>query len=328
MNNLYFYCPDDNHPIGGIKILYRHVDVLNRNGFQAAVVHDKKGFRCTWFENETRVEYRKNIHPDAFDFTVIPEIYGPRLAEIFPGGKKVIFNQNAYLTFKGYSLETGEQTTAYRDPSVVAVMVVSEDSRDYLSFVFPELKVFRVHNSVDSDKFRFRELRYKKRRIAFMMRKHADDARQILNILKFRGALANWELAPIEGKTESEVAEILENTMVFLSFGYPEGCPAPPIEAMLCGNLVAGYHGMGGREYFLPEFSWPVEAGDIIGFVRATEEVLRGIDLVPEDMAVKAHAARDFVCREYSIEREKNDILKFWDETMFEQGHDAISEEM
>lgn len=56
MNNLFFLSPDDNSPVGGIKVLYRHVDILNENGFQAAIVHTKKGFRCTWFENQTRVE--------------------------------------------------------------------------------------------------------------------------------------------------------------------------------------------------------------------------------------------------------------------------------
>ena len=326
MNNLFFLCPDDNNPIGGIKVLYRHVDILNRSRFQAAIVHERKGFRCTWFENQTRVQYRQNLQPDPFDFAVIPEIYGPRLAEMVPLAKKVIFNQNAYLTFRDYSFDPRDLTTAYRDPGIVAAMVVSEDSRQYLSYVFPELKVFRVHIGVDVAKFRFRELAQKRRRIAFMVRKHAEDARQVINILKFRGALDGWEVAAIQNLKESEVAQVLEESTVFLSFGYPEGCPAPPIEAMLCGCLVAGYHGNGGREVLRPEISWPVEAGDIMGFARAAESLLRQLNTSPAELSRKAAEARDFVSREYSMERERQDILRFWDEVMFEQGHDAIAE--
>jgi glycosyltransferase involved in cell wall biosynthesis len=326
VNNLYFFSPDDNNPVGGIKVLYRHVDVLNENGFQAAIVHKKKGFRCTWFENQTRVEYLPQVQPDPFDFAVIPEIHGPHLAEMVPLAKKVIFNQNAYLTFREYSFDLQDMTTAYRDPSVVAALVVSEDSRHYLSYVFPELKVFRLHLGVDVGKFHFRELSQKRRRIAFMVRKHIEDARQVINILKFRGVLDGWEIAVIENFKESEVAQVLEESMVFLSFGYPEGCPAPPIEAMLCGCLVAGYHGNGGREVLRPEISWPVEAGDILGFARAVENLLHQLGRSPAELSRKTAEARDFVSREYSMEREQEDILKFWDEVMFEQGHDAISE--
>jgi glycosyltransferase involved in cell wall biosynthesis len=326
MNNLFFLCPDDNNPIGGIKVLYRHVDLLNASGFQASIVHEKKGFRCTWFENQTRIEYLRGLQADPFDFAVIPEIYGPRLAEAIPSAKKIIFNQNAYLTFRDYSLDPLDLTTAYRDPSVVAALVVSEDSRQYLSYVFPDLKVRRVHLGVDASKFRFRDLSQKRRRIAFMIRKHAEDARQVINILKFRGALDGWEVAAIEGLTENKVAEILEESLVFLSFGYPEGCPAPPIEAMFCGCLVVGYHGNGGREIFRPEISWPVEAGDILGFARAAEGLLRQVNISPAELSRKAASAREFISREYSMERERQDVLHFWDDMMFEQGHDAIAE--
>jgi glycosyltransferase involved in cell wall biosynthesis len=326
VNNLFFLSPDDNSPVGGIKVLYRHVDILNQNGFQAAIVHKKKGFRCTWFENQTRVEYRQNLQPDPFDFAVIPEIHGPRLAEMVPLAKKVVFNQNAYLTFREYSFDPQDLTTAYRDPGVVAALVVSEDSRRYLSYVFPELKVYRVHLGVDVAKFRFRELAQKRRQIAFMVRKHVEDARQVINILKFRGMLDGWEIAAIENLKESDVAQVLEESLVFLSFGYPEGFGLPALEAMLCGCLVAGYHGNGGREVLRPEISWPVEAGDIMGFARVAENLLRQVNASPSELSRKTAEAREFVSREYSMERERQDVLKFWDEVRFEQGHDAIAE--
>ena len=55
---IYFGCPDKDYPVGGIRAIYRHVDILNRNGLEAFVLHRLALFRCTWFENETRVAYQ------------------------------------------------------------------------------------------------------------------------------------------------------------------------------------------------------------------------------------------------------------------------------
>jgi hypothetical protein len=328
VNTIYYLCPDENKPIGGIKVLYRHVDVLNRNSFQAAIVHKKKGFRANWFENDTRVEYWNKIDPDAFDFVVIPEVYGPRATNVFKDAKKIIFSQNAYYTFIGYSLDPRDFETAYRDPGLVGVMTVSEDSRDYLGYVFPNLKVHRIHTAVDPSRFRFRPLKDKPLRISFMARKHPEEARQVVNILKFRDALGGVDVQKIDGKSERDTAQTLEESLIFLSFGYPKGLPAAPIEAMMSGALVIGYHGFGGREFYRESFCWPVPVGDILSVARTVEDVLKLYRVAPQGMQEKADAARAFVSKEYSTEREEHDILQFWDDVMFEQGHDAIAEGM
>ncbi|MCR4030942.1 MULTISPECIES: glycosyltransferase [Flavobacterium] len=54
---LLFICDDVNTPTGGIKQIYRQVDVLNANGFNAYILHRHYGFKCTWFANETQVAY-------------------------------------------------------------------------------------------------------------------------------------------------------------------------------------------------------------------------------------------------------------------------------
>ena len=52
---VYFCLPDYDVPSGGFRVVYRHVDILNEAGIPAAVLHCRAGFRCTWFENQTRV---------------------------------------------------------------------------------------------------------------------------------------------------------------------------------------------------------------------------------------------------------------------------------
>jgi len=53
--SIYVFCPDLARPMGGVRMLYRHVDILNANGFDADIVHSSAGFRVDWFEHSTRV---------------------------------------------------------------------------------------------------------------------------------------------------------------------------------------------------------------------------------------------------------------------------------
>lgn len=315
--HLYFLCEEYNKPSGGIRKCYRHVDVLNANGFTASVLHHKPGFRCTWFPNQTAVSYTQQLRSlRGGDVLVVPEVYGPELDRIGGGARTVVFNQNAYFTFWHYSYDPKDQVTAYRAPNVIGTVVVSEDSRRYLEYAFPDLRVLRVHNSVDPALFGFVPLADKRPQVCFMPRKHADEALQVINLLKFRGALDGFEVVPIDGRTECETAAILRDSLLFLSFGYPEGCPLSPMEAMACGCLTAGYDGMGGREYFTEEFGHPVPVADVVYFARTVEGVLNRWRDEPQSLATKAAKAAAFVREAYSPGREEQDIVSVWTELL------------
>ena len=320
--------PENNKPSGGIKILYRHVDVLNRNSVDAMLLHQNPGFRCNWFENDTRVAYLQNTRLAQTDFLVIPEIYGPNISGmsqmpmIGSKVKKIIFNQNCRYTFLGQTTETvlkPDFGLAYtkRDEFVGAI-VVSDDSKQYLEYVFPGLEVWRIHNAINVDKFSFSD--NKKKQICFMPRKHAEDALQVLGILKLRDALGDFKVVAIENKNEGEVAEMMKESMFFLSFGYPEGCPLPPAEAMACGCVVVGYDGFGGREYFDPEFSYPIEIGDMIGFAKTIEKLIKLSVTEPAAINSKAEKASGFVRRTYSPSTEEDDILGIWNNLLHRTG--------
>ncbi len=308
---LFYLCPDLKAPTGGVTVIYRHVDILRRRGFEAYVVHEREGFRCRWFENETPViawskqRDRKELMParrsarfagqalrrtppgSPFlhlleppriefapeDIVVVPELFGPGLAEIAPGVAKVIFNQNPYETFYGYPRDLRGRSSPYRHPEVVATFVISEDARRVIEYVFPGITTYRVKWSIDPGRFRAEGV--KSRRIAYMPRKGAKDAAFVLAVAAARGALAGYEIAPIAGLDEDGVAACLRESLLFLSLGYHEGCPLPPAEAMACGAIVVGYDGFGGAEYLLPELSFPVPTGDLVAFAQTLEHVLR-----------------------------------------------------
>jgi glycosyltransferase involved in cell wall biosynthesis len=338
---VYYLCGDREAPAGGVKVIYRHVDLLNRNGVEAFVLHERPPFRATWFENDTPIVYwlrapaprptlarrvekrfrgrpvtKERLHltqPPELELTsadvlVVPEGFGPRLAEIAPGIRKVIFNQNAYRTFHGYPLDIDAQAVPYRSRDVARTIVISEDNRRYLATAFPDIDIRRIHNEYDPLRFPFRT--DKRRLVSYMPRKNPFDAEQVLLLLRLTGNLDGWEVAAIDGMSERETAAVLGDSSVFLSFGHPEGCPLPPAEAMLSGAIVVGYHGMGGREYFRDEFAYPIGVGDIQAFAETAASVLRRFESEPEALAEQAQAASRFIRETYTAEREEHDLLE------------------
>lgn len=85
-------------------------------------------------------------------------------------------------------------------------------------------------------------------RVAFMPRKNKALAAMIRQVATTRARRTGLRLTfvPIENLPPVGVAEALRACHVFLATGFPEGCPLPPLEAMACGCLVAGFTGFGG----------------------------------------------------------------------------------
>ncbi len=323
---IHVLCPDDNTPTGGIKTLYRHVDVLNRNGIEAHILHEQERFRCTWFSNDTKVAYIPDIQIESTDFVVLPEIYEefylhdrswnkkrktPSIKSVIESkAKKIIYNLSGYYTFVGHSLDMNDYRTMYALNGIEAVLVGSQDSKQYIKYTFPHLRTCIIRKTIDPKIFSCNS--NKKKQIAFMTQKNFQDVVQILNILKFRNAMSDFEIRPIDNMTQEQVAQILGESLIFLSFGYPEGWPRPPAEAMASGCVVIGYHGMGGREYFKEDLCFPIEINDIIGFAKAVEKVINMYNKNPNSLIETGARASKYIRETYSSEREKKDILDFW----------------
>lgn len=274
-SRIFYVCYDHQLPLGGQKSTYQHVDALNRCGFEAAVVHGKRDYRLSWFDNETKViawdDFARQFEP-ARDFLVLPEDLGPKIAA-YPG-RKVIFNKGAYNGFASRGLSPVVDPCLR--PDVVAIFTLSEHNRQHLQFAYPHLPVIRVWSAINSSLFQFKQMQVKKRQIAYVAKSKVQ-LLTVLNILRSRtecglnaGEQFRWIL--LKNKTESEVAQILADSMMFLFCSIEEGCPRAPLEAMLCGCLPIAY-GAGPLKEYLPQ-SLQVEYGNAIGMARIIEQIM------------------------------------------------------
>jgi glycosyltransferase involved in cell wall biosynthesis len=311
-STIYYVAPDNDQPSGGTRTLYRHVDILNAQGFEAAVVHVRKGFSYTWFDHRTRIEYARDVCIGPSDIVVVPEIYVRSIRNLPPGTKTVVFSQGAYLTFAQETVDSSLVISNYlgsRD--LLAIMVVSDDSAEYLRYAFPSLRVERVHQSIDFDTF-YPSSGPHGRRIAFMPRRYLGDIVQVVQLLRARNALRGWELSPIHNCTPAQAAEKLRASAIFLTANHQEGFGLPPVEAMASGCVVAGFPGHGGREYLQPEWSFPVEQGDVRSLAHTIERLIHEFEANPIAMQAMAARGAEYIRAAYSPSRERADILSFF----------------
>jgi len=298
---IFYYCPDAFHfPSGGTRQLYRHVDILNAHGIDAAVLHDKPGFRLTWFRNDTQTEYIPETTATPEDIVVLPEGFAHGLPNIFPGLRKVIFNQNCFYTFTNYPLG---YTGIFHYESAMAVLTASAEGARYLAYAFPRARIYSTCYGIDPALFHYDPIA-QRHQIALMPRKNAEDVKQVLGMLRARGH--ECPVVPIHDASFEDAARVLRESSIFLSFGHPEGFGLPPLEAMACGCTVTGYHGVGGKEFFHEPYAFPIEFGDIVAYVQTVERILLG------DLTIDPLVAAAFVRDTYPPEREAALLLEAW----------------
>jgi hypothetical protein len=306
---VWMICPDWDKPTGGIRKQYRAVDALNAAGVPAAIVHKRAGFACSWFAHATRIVAAGDVVVGPRDVIAVPEVYGPAIRDLPFGVRQVIFNQNAYVTLDSLTADGAAAAAPYlENPDLAAVVVVSDDSAEVLAHALPGAPIRRIRLGIDPAIHHPRSQR-PGRRIAYMPRRRADEASQVLRLLELRGVLDDWEIVAIDGCSEAEAADLLRSSRIFLSFSEREGFGLPPCEALACGCMVVGFDGFAGREFFRAPFAESVQDGDVVAFARAAERLVRRFDDDPAAMAAAAEVGARFVLDRYAPEAERRDVI-------------------
>lgn len=303
-STIYFLTPDYSAPSGGTRLMYRHVDLLNQLGLPAIALHQRAGFRYRWFENTTAVT---DVHSTAVgpsDILVVPEIDVDVVAD-YPGLKHIILNQSGHLTWSRAAELVSSHYRSTRD--LLGIVTVSEHCLDLLSYAFPDFRIELVRAGIDPAIFYAGHMP-RERVISYLPRRGRFDMDTVIALVEARGALDGWKFSPLDGLSQKDFAERLRASKMMVALSPQEGFGLPAAEAMLSGNYVVGFHGFGGREFFKPEFSTAVEAGDVLGIARAVEEAIaheRTDDRWCESRGLKAE---QFIRERYSLENELGDV--------------------
>jgi hypothetical protein len=275
---LTYLCPNAKKASGGVKVIYRHVSLINNmqiGGVKAQVFHPKDvNFRCeTPFSN---LNFKKNfVFNKKHEVFVIHEMWAAREAKIArdKGIRYIIQVQGGYDVFRKADVDS--VYSAYQHAELITC--VSDDIYACLVFLFPEFeqKIYRLHLSVEEDLFKPAE--HKENIITYMPRKLEKHSTLVLNFIA-RKLPSSWKIFPIQNMNQQGVAETLSKSKIFLSFSELEGLGLPPIEAALAGNLVIGYTGQAGKEYWVDGQFHEVNCGDIRTFSETILSKIKEID--------------------------------------------------
>lgn len=271
-----YLLPTINTPIGGNKVSYRHIETVRGLGVPCCAFHaEKPGSTFTWFPHA--VESLKCGHFDPRrDFLVFSEVWAALAAKFcIPAALRyAIFVQNGYLAHFTAGFDREVVQDAYRHADIV--LSISDDTTAVTRLLYPFLEERQLMRLTLSVPGIFRPTA-KEPLITYMPRKLTEHAQRVCLFLEQR-LPRPWRLQAIDRLSEEQVAATLARSSIFLSFSELEGYGLPPLEAALAGNLVVGYTGQGGREFFAPPIFRAVENGDFLRYISEVERAIADID--------------------------------------------------
>jgi len=227
---------------GGIKLAFRHVEVLREAGLEA-VVATAEAEPPQWFETDAPVIDLSHVERER-DVLVFPENHAEMLRSFadWPN-RKLVFCQNHFMAFRGL-----ERKQDYADFGVCGILCEGRQVADFCRRRFPSLPTALVPVFVDRELFHFQS--QKRLQIAFAPRKRPLEAAFIQDL--FRAENPEFRSIPwvqISGVSEQKVATILKDSAIYLSLSRFESVGLSALEAFACGCVVAGFTGFGAREY-------------------------------------------------------------------------------
>ena len=314
--------PDISKPVGGIKQIHRVAEYLDSQGFKCCLVQDNADFHPQWFKSSVSTinrhqwqEIQKSLLPDQ-DYIVIAETFLPIIPSL-PALPVIVFNQNSSYTF-GLSnssyFDIEKTIKLYKHDAIAQVWCVSEYDRCFINKLidFPSKNVFLIKNPIDLSPLRV--FPKKKKQIAYMPRKNEHHSSIVTSLLRNKSWFSDFEFIPIQNQNHKEVLNHLRQSLLFLSFGHPEGFGLPLAEALVNCCAVIGYSGLGGRELMNvavnAKTAFCIEYCDINGFIEQSFLMLSVMNHDFPDFVTRSLQVSSKIGLEYSLDNFRSSLTR------------------
>ncbi len=129
-------------------------------------------------------------------------------------------------------------------------------------------------------------------------------------------ALDDLSFVAIEKLSLADYARVLKESAIYAATSTAEGFPRSLVEAMACGCLCLGFHGIGGRDYIVDagdrQNFIPVESMNFIELSRALLDLAARVkNKDPALELIRTNAIKTAAA--FTPEAEKRSVLAFWE---------------
>jgi glycosyltransferase involved in cell wall biosynthesis len=303
-----FICPPVTVINGGIKYIFRMVETLCDFGYNA-VVFEEKERRPTWFSNTAPIVGRYVLQPNPDQIYVLPEDQTHLLDTLKDWPQQlVIYSQNHF-----YSACRLNNFESYSDYNVTHLICSSLAIYEHARIRHPKMTAHVIPCSIDPLLFRPAN---KRNNITFMPRKRPVEATYIRDMFRHSYAqYRDWRWQELSNLNEGEVAKAMGEARVFLSLSRLEGFGVTPLEAMAAGSVVAGFTGIGGREYATKENGFWAEEDD---FPTCIQQIQAAIELSCQKGPARtaySDACQKTLCK-YTPEQFRKAVKDVWEQIL------------
>ena len=260
--------PPDGVITGGTKLIFRMAETLRRLGYDA-VVYEQSKARPSWFASDTPVVGPETVRKSADQILVIPEdqVHVMEQVASWPQ-RKVVFCQSFF--YAAFGLKKG---ATYDDFGVSHILCAGRANYDHCRHRHPKVSAFRVPISVDPARFFPRK---KREMIACIPRKRTLELPYLRDLFQFEyPKFRDIEWLEMKDKSEQEIATVLGEASVFLALHRLDSLPLTGIEALASGCVVAGFTGIGGREYATAKNGFWADEDDFPACIRQLAKAVR-----------------------------------------------------
>lgn len=289
---------------GGHKIIIRHVETLRDLGFDALAYLPDGSEEPRWFEHNATFQVGGSFEAD--DIFVVPEDARDLLKQLSTQPqRKFVFCQNPfYAAALGLGQLSPEERSSYRE-----FIACGYHPASWLAKFFPGASVSIIPAFADERRF---APSAKARLITCTPRKRELELRCIQFMFhRLYPHSSNWQWAVLRSVPEDAVAQTFARASVFLSLNRFEGTPITSLEAMKSGCVVAGFTGLGGREYSTSANGFWVDEDDCEACARALVDAARIVDANGPGRKLMALAA-ERTADTYSYSNFRAALSEFW----------------
>jgi len=248
---IFYRVPDVDHPSWGIGLLYRHVTLLRRRGFDAYALHQRHPFQLGWMDAPPPCRYLDDpaLALTAEDVLVLPEALADELrGRPFPG-RAVLFVQGTYPLFAAIR---GRRALAQLGfDHTITILPHAAHLLERFFGVQAELVPPFVAPYFFLDPGEL--ARPRQRRVLLHVKEAYEQAgfpdRRILEDLWHENAPRGWQLERFAGLDHRKLAARMANSAFLVNLNVLEAFNTTVPEAMAAGCIALCYGAVGGQDF-------------------------------------------------------------------------------